>query len=72
MSLKELKKFIEKQKRIRKVRYGKKLGKMSRGDLQKHLKALPGTVRTNPNLNMATLEFLRRSDSGVARKTRVF
>jgi hypothetical protein len=72
MSLKELNKFIKEQERIRKVRYRKKLRGMPKVELQEHLKDLPGTVRTNPNLNMATFEFLRRSDGGVARTTRVF
>jgi|TARA_R110000851_G_scaffold307706_1_gene466373 ABC-type uncharacterized transport system ATPase subunit len=72
MSLKELKSFVKKQKESEQVLYRAKLEGMPTDELQKHIGDLSGTVRTNPKKNMATRVFLRRSDGGIARKTRVF
>jgi len=72
MSLKELKSFVKKQKKRERVLYKEKLERMSKDELQKHIGDLSGTVRTNPKKDTAIRVFLRRSDGGIARNTRVF
>ena len=72
MSLKELKSFVEKQKKRERAIYKKKLERMPTPELQKHIGDLSGTVNTNPKKDTAVRVFLRRSDGGIARNTRVF
>ena len=72
MSLKELESFVEKQKKSARVRYREKLERMPTPELQKHIGDLSGIVNTNPKKDTAVRVFLRRSDGGIAIKTRVF
>ena len=72
MSLKELESFVEKQKKSARVRYREKLRRMPTPELRAQIGDLPGTVRTNRKKDTAVRVFLRRSDGGIARNTKVF
>jgi hypothetical protein len=45
---------------------------MPKAELEKYIGGLWGVVRTNPEKEYAVQVFMRRSDGGIARKTRVF
>lgn len=50
----------------------RKIRQMQKAELEKYIGGLWGVVRTNPEKEYAVRVFMRLSDGGIARKTRVF